>query len=136
MKQNILVVEENLSIRYLLSTILRKDFKAFIHSDCYDAVRDLKRGNINLVIIDIDSLESKNYDFLIHMHFSGFYSNIPVIVISNNDTNEFRLACSELGIEAFYLKPFDPLSLLSAIKDILELSENVIQVKMKKSSSS
>jgi len=128
MKQNILVIEENVAMRYLLSSVLGTEFKTSVFSDCYEALKELKSKSIRIIILSIEDIETQNFDFLVHLASSSFYSHIPVIVVTNNTSHEFRLRCLDLGVEAFFLKPFDPLSLLDCIKVNLYLSENMLRM--------
>lgn len=128
MKQNILIIEENMAMRYLLSSVLGTEFKTVAYSDCYEATKKLKAGDIQMIVIDIEDDHTKNFNFLLHLTSSSFYANIPIIVITNNTTNEFRLQCLDLGVEAFFLKPFDPLSLLDCVKVNIYLSENMLHM--------
>lgn len=128
MKQNILIIEENFAMRYLLSSVLSSECCTSTYSDCYGAARELKAGRIQVVVLSVEDEGTKNFDFLLHLASSSFYSNIPVIVITNNTSNEFRLKCLDLGVEAFFLKPFDPLSLLDCIKVNAYLSENMLRM--------
>ena len=125
MKQSILIIEKNVAIRYLLTTVLRDKYKTIAHPDCYHAATDLKTKDVQLVIVNIEDQNSANFDFLLHLNSSSFYSNIPVIVVSDNISTEFRVKCLELGVEAFFLKPFDPLQLLECINVIAAMSDNM-----------
>jgi len=125
MKQSILIIEKNVAIRYLLTTVLRERYKTLAHPDCYHAATDLKNKDVQLVIVNIEDQNTSNFDFLLHLNSSSFYSNIPVIVVSDNITTEFRVKCLELGVEAFFLKPFDPLQLLECINVIAAMSDNM-----------
>jgi len=125
MKQSILIIEKNVAIRYLLTTVLRERYKTIAHPDCYHAATDLKNKDVQLVIVNIEDQNTSNFDFLLHLNSSSFYSNIPVIVVSDNTTTEFRVKCLELGVEAFFLKPFDPLQLLECINVIAAMSDNM-----------
>lgn len=128
MKQNILVIEENVAMRYLLTSVLSKDYRTSVHFDCYEAMKELKAKEIELIVVNIEDTESKNYDFLLHLTSSSLYYNIPVVVVTNNTSNDFRIRCLDLGVEAFFLKPFDPLSLLDCIKVNLYLSQNMLRM--------
>src|SRR5690606_17317389 len=125
MKQNLLIIEENVAIRYLLTTILGSKYKAITHADCYSAIKDLKQKDIQAIVINIEDQKCKNFNFLLHLNSSSFYSDIPVIVVSNNTSTDLRIRCLELGVEAYFLKPFDPLGLLDCVKDVLFMSDNM-----------
>jgi len=125
MKQSILIIEKNVAIRYLLTTVLRERYKTIAHPDCYHAATDLKNKDVQLVIVNIEGQNTPDFDFLLHLNSSSFYSNIPVIVVSDNTSTEFRVKCLELGVEAFFLKPFDPLQLLESINVIAAMSDNM-----------
>ena len=129
MKQNILIIEENVAIRYLLTTVLREKYKTIAHPDCYQAANDLKNKDIKLVVVNIEGRNTPNYEFLLHLKSSSFYANIPVLVISDNTSTEFRFKCLELGVEAFFLKPFDPLNLMECVNVVSLMSDNMKRMK-------
>ena len=124
MKQNVLIIEENVAIRFLLFTVLGSKYEVSAHANCYQAVKDLKDKNVQVVIVNIEDQQSPNFGFLQHLYSSSFYSEIPVIVLSNNPSGKLRGLCLDLGAEAFFQKPFDPLKLMECIKDILYISAN------------
>ncbi|HEX8333476.1 MAG TPA: response regulator [Segetibacter sp.] len=124
MKHNLLIVEENSAIHYVLTKILCTKYDVTSHLDSYSALKDLEYTDIQLMILNIDTVNSANFGFLVHLHSSAFYSHIPIVVISSNTDIELKVACLELRIEAFFLKPFDPLILLETINHILFMPDN------------
>jgi DNA-binding response OmpR family regulator len=129
MKQSLLIIEENVAIRYLLTTVLGSEYKVIARASCYQAIKELRNRDVQAIVVNIEDANCRNFDFLLHLNSSSFYSNIPVIVLSTSTSSELRIQCLELGVEAFFLKPFDPLGLLECIKDVLFMSDNMRNMK-------
>lgn len=130
MKKNLLIVEKNLAIRSLLKNVLGTEYQVATHVDCFNAIHTLnKNSGVNAIILSIDDYYSPDFDLLVHLHSSAYYSHIPVIVLSANTSIDFKIKCLELRVEAFFLKPFDPLVLLEAVNDVVFMAENLDKMK-------
>lgn len=130
MKKNLLIVEKNLAIRSLLKNVLCTEYKVAAHGDCFNAIHALnKDSDVNAIVLSIDDYYSPDFDLLVHLHSSIYYAHIPVIVLSANTSIEFKIKCLELRVEAFFLKPFDPLVLSEAVNDVIIMAENLSQMK-------
>ena len=119
MKQSILVVEENIAIKFLLTTVLQSKYKVTGCNNCYAAINELKKKDIDLVIVNIDSLDSINIEFLNHINSSSLYSEIPVIAISKSNDPSLRKTCLDMGVIYYFEKPFDPRVLIGKVENAL-----------------
>ncbi|MBI1344484.1 MAG: response regulator [Terrimonas sp.] len=125
MKQNILVIEENAAVRYLLTTVLNKRFKVAAYSNCFDASCELKDASIELIIINIDPSNNENIDFLKHVHTSSLYTDIPVIALLKKENDELKAVCANLEVDEFFVKPFDPMVLLNSVSNLVSETGNI-----------
>jgi len=58
-------------------------------------------------------------DFLKNIRQSGFFHDIPVIVVSGNDGEEDVKNCLRWGVDDYLTKPFNPISLKKRIESVL-----------------
>lgn len=124
MKKGILTIDGNNAISYLMNTVLRKDFRVTSVQNCKEAINHLQADfSKEVVIIDISCLESENMDLLEHFNTSAVFRNIKTIVISNSDDESLKDKTVQLGASLFITKPFDPVYLSEAVKDMVKSSE-------------
>ena len=116
MKQNLLIIEKNEGILFLLNTVLQKSFRIHKYGNCLSGIDAVKSHNISSIVISADSEDELNYDFIVHLKTSYLYSSIPVFVITNNDSSSFSDQLKSIGVTDIIQKPFDPLSLLKKIE--------------------
>ncbi|MBK8711621.1 MAG: response regulator [Niastella sp.] len=122
-KKEILTVEDNSAMGYLLSTVLKKDYSVTRAASCADAINYLKSSaEKDLIILDIPDENSDNYQFLEHIASSAVLSNINTIVLSNSSDEEFKSKTTKLGASLFVSKPFDPVYLSYQIGNITSKS--------------
>jgi DNA-binding NtrC family response regulator len=115
----ILVIDDDKSIRLLLERILSDKFSVKSFGDVIHAMAWLDEGNIPQVIIcDISMPYISGVEFMLNIHSSGIYSNVPVIMLSSYSQEEAGKKCLELGAYAYFEKPFDPQELLQTVNGI------------------
>ncbi|MEA3317513.1 MAG: response regulator, partial [Bacteroidota bacterium] len=69
----------------------------------------LQKGNMpNLIVVDIEMPNMNGYEFLKLVKASGFFKEIPVIMLSGVDSSDERVKCLKLGAKDFIVKPFNP----------------------------
>lgn len=132
MKRNVLCVERNSSLRFLLQTVLKKQGNVNCVSNAFEASDYLHRAEkTHCLVLSIESNSDENLALLRHVKTSSSLKHIPVIVLSGTDDEWVRSICQEFEVEAFFLKPFDPLALVRVIED-LPIEKGEMQIIMKK----
>lgn len=120
-KKQILVVEDHSALRIVLSTYLGKVFKVKTSANGYEALSWINEGNIpDVILLDIIMPDLDGIEFLTNIRNSGFFQNIPVVVVSAEEDGKLIEKCLELGINGYMKKPFNPSDLQSKIIAILE----------------
>lgn len=121
MKKPILVVEDHESIRYILTQILGKEFSAISAKDGLEAMAMLQSGQIDpeAIILDLSLPRISGIEFLIQLRASGLFSEIPVLVVSGDES--LRVRCENIGIQGFVAKPFRPDELMESLHLLLAL---------------
>ena len=120
MKSKILAIDESKAIRFLLQTVLGQKYQVITASDGCSALYWLSKRNLpDVIIVDPQLPDMKNWELLEHLKSSGLYGHIPVIVLSSLEEKETADKCQELGVQYFYQQPFNPVDLEKSIEALL-----------------
>jgi CheY-like chemotaxis protein len=120
LKKRILLVDDEIAILKLLEFILKKDYELVIKNNGFDALTWLDSGNIpDLIISDMEMPYFNGADFVRSLKVSGYFRNIPVIVLSGSESLENIKTKIPYEIEGLMAKPFNPSILKDKIKIIL-----------------
>jgi len=121
MKQNIVVIEDDEAIRWLIKKVLERNYDVHVFSHVGNAMKHMSQyGQPDLVMTDIRLPVIDGKDFLRNFKRSGLYGDIPVVVISSWNDDETRNECIEAGADDYIAKPFNPDELLKTVKGVLK----------------
>lgn len=124
-KKNILVIDDHKSIRFLIGTMLSKQYAVTTKRDGIEGMAWMSRGNIpDLILLDMQMPRLGGSEFLKSLKDSGFFRNIPVIVVSGNESVDEINSCYEMGAKEYLKKPFNPLQLKNKIHSIFQNSDD------------
>lgn len=130
MKKQILAIDDSKAIRFLLQTVLGKEYQVVTAPDGCSAMYWLSKKNFpDLIISDPQLPDMENWELIEQLSNSGLYKSIPMIVLSSLANSETSLKCMQFGIEKYFTKPFNPIDLLEAVNKISTMQEmsSVIQ---------
>lgn len=120
-KKNILVIDDHKSIRFLLGTMLNKQYAVTTKRDGLEGMAWMSRGNVpDLILLDMQMPRLGGSEFLKSLKDSGFFRNIPVIVVSGNESADDINACYAMGAKEYLKKPFNPVQLKNTIHSIFQ----------------
>jgi len=121
MKKTILVIDDEMSIRMLLENFLSKTYTVVTRNDGQEGLKYLEEGNMpDLIVADIQMPNLDGYDFLRNVRASGFFKNIPMIMLSGIESSIERVKCLKLGADDYLVKPFNPEELAIRIENLLK----------------
>ncbi len=127
MKHDILVIEGDEALRWLLENILKGRFKVTITKDTMSAMARMANGNLpSLILCDFDLPGIDGLSFLKNLTNSGAFNDIPVIMFSSSTDEKLAERCFEAGASGFIKKPFDPLKLIEEINRVLKRNEETL----------
>ncbi|MEP7250998.1 MAG: response regulator [Ginsengibacter sp.] len=134
MKKNVLCIEKNKSICFVIKTLLKEKFNVQLFEDGYLAMKSIStERSIDLILLSIESVEDDNIELLYHLGSSSVLRNIPVIILSSKNYDELKDICLESNVHSFFTKPFNPLELSEKINQtILFANESQILYKKRK----
>jgi response regulator RpfG family c-di-GMP phosphodiesterase len=119
-RKRILLVDDEIAILKLLEFILKKDYELIIKNNGFDALTWLDSGNIpDLIISDMEMPYFDGADFVRSLKTSGYFREVPVIVLSGSDSLENIKTRIPYPINELISKPFNPSILKDKIKIIL-----------------
>lgn len=117
---NILVIEDDGPMCWLLERILGKQYKVTLKTNGWKALEWMSQGNLpSLIISDLEMPSLNGIDLIANIKKSGLYCHIPVLVLSGSLDPEKKKSCLEGGALSFIGKPFEPAELLKAVDDAL-----------------
>ena len=80
----------------------------------------LSDGNVpDLIITDIRMPKMMGDEFLYYLKHNELFKDIPVMILSGEDSTTERIKLLEAGAVDYLLKPFNPLELKIRIKKII-----------------
>ena len=116
MKQ-ILFVDDKPAIGKVLSVYLGKENELVYFEDPVRAIE--WRNEPALIISDIRMPKMTGSEFLAYLKGNSLFKDIPVVMLSSEESTTERINLLEAGAEDFILKPFNPMELKARIKKFL-----------------
>jgi len=124
MKKQILAIDDSKAIRFLLQTVLGRDYQVITVPDGYSAMYYLShREQPDLIIADPQLPDMENWELIQQLSTSGMYGDIPVLVLSGLGENETEVKCNEYGVVKYFMKPFNPVEMMEAIDRMVTSGE-------------
>lgn len=119
-KYRIMVVDDDPFIIAILENYLKQYFEVISHSSAIEAISWLESGNdVNLIVADINMPEMDGIEMLEQVRSSGFFRNIPFIILSGNKDSGEKIKCLKVGADDYIVKPFNPEEVYVRIQNIL-----------------
>ena len=120
MRKTILVIDDDFFIRTLLNFLLQDTYTVVTIENGYKAMLWLDKGNIpDLILTDMDMPQINGFNLLKHLQKSGYYRDIPVLVLTGHSLPGLEEECRESGASGFISKPFNPPDLLNLVNQFL-----------------
>lgn len=118
--KEILVVDDDEQVLYLLSEILRhQGYHVTCRSDVPSALEGLRKLRPDLVLLDMCMLGTDGTAFLENAghYLPGGLSSPPIIVLSVIQDQEIVDFAMEHGVRDYITKPFDPEKLVKKVAE-------------------
>ena len=108
-KHQILIVDDSLINRMILKEILEEDFQILEAENGAEAVELLGQygTGISLMLLDINMPVMDGFEVLKIMNQDQLIEDIPVIMISSEDSGETVRRAYELGVSDYINRPYD-----------------------------
>ena len=120
MKKHITVVDDKESIAKIIFSYLKSDYTFNYFDTPIKAIKWFNEGNsADLIISDIRMPEMRGDEFLAYLKGNLILKDIPVIILSAEDSSTARIQLLENGAADYIVKPFNPLELKIRIKKVI-----------------
>lgn len=120
MKERIVIVEDDDSIRRLLEVALKSQgFEAVGFTGALDALEDMAERTPDLVTMDIMMDGLDGVEALKIMRASPALSQVPVILLTAKDLEDDKITGLDAGADDYVTKPFSVLELCARIRALL-----------------
>jgi CheY-like chemotaxis protein len=129
MKRRILAIDDSKAIRFLLHTLLNKNYQVITAADGCSAINWLSQNELpDLIIADPQLPDMQNWELIEQLATSGLYGSIPIIVLSALEQAETASKCEELGLARFFTKPFNPIDLIETVHGTIRQIDTVLEL--------
>ena len=118
MKKSILIVEDELKIRFLIRDyFLKEDFDIYEAEDGEVGLEIFSKEKIDLIILDVMMPKMNGFVFLEKIRS---VSSVPVILLTAKAEEDDKLQGYEFGADDYMTKPFSPKVLVAKSKALLK----------------
>ena len=118
--KSILLVDDKSSISNLIVQFLNGKYNIEAKEDGLQAVSWMQSGNVpDLILTDLQMPNLDGLELISYVKNSGYFRDVPIIVLSSRDGSDDRIKCLKMGAEDYLVKPFNPEELLIRIERVL-----------------
>ncbi len=122
---SVLIIDDSITIRQRIKLELKKArlFEEYYEArDGREGLRMLEAHEVDLVLCDVIMPGMDGFEFLAQVKATDEFADIPVIMLTGQESTEKKIQGLDLGASDYLTKPFDPGELIARVK---------VQVKIK-----
>ncbi|WP_229260991.1 hybrid sensor histidine kinase/response regulator [Duganella levis] len=118
--RSIMVVDDSLTVRRVTQRLLeREGYRVLLAKDGVDALEQLQESTPDLMLVDIEMPRMDGFDLTRNVRGDERTKAIPIIMITSRSADKHRNVALELGVNAYFGKPYQEAVLLEAIDGLL-----------------
>ncbi|MBB6621885.1 response regulator transcription factor [Clostridium gasigenes] len=127
MSKNILIIEDELRIRFLLRDYFAKEGFNIIEAEDGDlGLKAFQENEVDLILLDI---MMPKVDGITVLQTIREVSNVPIILLTAKSEEDDKLFGYEVGADDYITKPFSPKVLIAKVKALLKrTSEDKVSI--------
>ena len=115
-----MVVDDSLTVRKVSQRLLeREGYRVLLAKDGVDALEQMQETRPDLMLVDIEMPRMDGFDLTRHVRGNEATHGIPIIMITSRTADKHRNYALDLGVDAYFGKPFQEDVLLAAISGLL-----------------
>ncbi|MDH5378376.1 MAG: response regulator [Gammaproteobacteria bacterium] len=120
MSKNILIVDDSMSLRQVVSIALTgAGYNVIEAGDGNEALTKLNGDKIHLIVSDVNMPGMDGITFVSHVKQDANYKFTPIIMLTTESQQEMIQKGKELGVKAWLVKPFKPEQMLDAVSKLI-----------------
>ena|SRR5690554_5366719 len=119
-KYRILAIDDEPSVLMIIQHFFKEKFDVVVKSNAEDAIKLMQTGHLpDIIVCDLTMPNIDGLEMVRMIRSSGFFSNIPLIMLSATESSEQKIGVLNAGADDFMVKPFNPKELEARINSIL-----------------
>ena len=122
-KFRILAIDDEPSVLMIIQHFFKEKYDVVVMNKAEDGIKWMQEGNLpDIIICDLTMPEINGMEVVQMIRSSGFFSTIPLIMLSATESSEQKIQVLNAGADDFMIKPFNPKELEARINSILRRS--------------
>ncbi len=119
-KYRILVVDDSLTMRKVLSRLLeREGFEVIVAKDGIDAMQMLLENTPDAILTDIEMPRMDGFALARNIRDDARTAKTPLIMISSRTADKHQSLAKEIGVDAFFGKPVHDDDLINMVTELI-----------------
>ena len=128
-RNQILIIGDDTAMCELLEKLFQNEYDVIAKNDGMSAMYWLVAGNLpDLIISDLDMPNLNGEEFISNLNKSGYFKDVPVIIITGYNSKSEKLKIMKLGVHDYFVKPFNPKDLLFSAEIVLKHSKKKLSI--------
>jgi len=121
--KTIMVVDDSLTVRRVTQRLLeREGYRVLLAKDGVDALEQMQDHVPDMMLVDIEMPRMDGFDLTRNVRGDERLRHIPIIMITSRSADKHRNYALELGVNAYFGKPYQEEVLLDAMTGLLTTS--------------
>lgn len=127
----LLIVDDEAVNRTLLESYLKDEYEIIQAVNGQDAINKIQQYGLELtmILLDIIMPEVDGFEVLKFLNDYGYITEIPVILITSDNTTGREEHAFDMGVSDFISKPFNPSVVVKRVRNIVDLYERTKQLR-------
>ena len=119
-KFRILAIDDEPSVLRIIQHFFKDKFEVDVQNNAEDGIKRMQAGHLpDIIICDLSMPDINGLELVKMIRSSGFFSSIPLIMLSASDSSDQKIEVLNAGADDFMVKPFNPKELEARINSIL-----------------
>ncbi|MGV8898464.1 MAG: Hpt domain-containing protein [Burkholderiaceae bacterium] len=115
-QRSVMVVDDSLTVRKVTQRLLaREGYQVVLAKDGVDALQQLQTVTPDVMLVDIEMPRMDGFELTRKVRSDARFRHIPIIMITSRTADKHRNYAMELGVDAYFGKPYQEDALLEAI---------------------
>ncbi len=126
MRKTILIVEDSDAWTAALQMALEAipGIEAVVATSATAALRLLDTREFAALVTDLNMPRMDGFELIQNLRAGGRHEHLPIVVISGDTDIETPRRLAQLGVSAFFPKPFSPASVRARLEQLLDANTN------------
>jgi chemosensory pili system protein ChpA (sensor histidine kinase/response regulator) len=118
----VMIVDDSLTVRKITSRLLmREGFAVVTAKDGLDALQLLAERTPEAILLDIEMPRMDGFEFAKTVKADIKLAHIPIIMVTSRTAEKHRNRAKQLGVDAYFGKPYQEEELLRNLRELLAL---------------